>query len=628
MAKIKALVPNEKMAEYMRTIMTKEHINDCDVEIIQTAESVQAARKAIEEGASVIIARGLQAAMIKEYTKVPLVEMKLTAQEMGLMIQEAKKLSGQESPQIAFLGHMSMFPDASYMNEIFGVRMKIYPIEDFSMIEGLVEQAVKDGVDVVIGGERVQIAAMNYPVCRMMLDAREDSAREALHVAEKLLYTSRIEKENQAQLVTVLETVYNGVLRVDMNMVVTTVNHAAEIFLNENEKRMAGQPLEKVIPGLEIEYVKRVLSGKRDELNTTLRIGGENYMVSIAPIHVEFQIMGAIISINRLQQSASESPDKIQGNFFLGYLTDGDFHKIKTQNESMKHCIELAKIYALSQSPVLIYGETGTEKEIFAQGIHNNGLQKNSHFITVNCSGMTEEQQIFTLFGDEEHSGAFEQAAFGTLVIRDIDELCLRCQYRLLRILRYKAFMKTDIEQTPAFEVRVIATARKELSDKVREGQFRMDLYYIFNALSLRIPSLRERKEDIPELMMDYTKKFNKKYAKRISYTTGGMKAVTEATWEGNALQLERFCERLILTSPKRNVDEIVVRNLLDEMYPFFEETEGKSPKRQMGESPEAYKIRNMLLEQNGNRQKTAEALGISTATLWRKMKKYNIDEA
>ena len=140
MAKIKALVPNQKMAEYMYRIMEEEQIDDCTVEVIQTAESVQAARKAIEDGASVIIARGLQAAMIKEYTKVPLVEMKLTAQEMGLMIQKAKKLSGQESPQIAFLGHMSMFPDTSYMNEIFGVRMKIYPIEDFSMIEGLVEQ--------------------------------------------------------------------------------------------------------------------------------------------------------------------------------------------------------------------------------------------------------------------------------------------------------------------------------------------------------------------------------------------------------------------------------------------------------------------------------------------------------
>lgn len=624
MAKIMALVPNAKMIEYVHTIVTEEDIKDCDVEVIQTAEAVQVARKAIEQGASVIIARGLQAAMIKEYTKVPVVEMKLTAQELGIMIQQAKKISGLESPKIAFLGHINMFPDTSYMNEIFGVYMRIYPIEDFSMIDSLVEKVVQDGMDVVIGGDRVQSVAVNFPIHRIMLDAREDSVREALHVAQKVLYTSRVEKENHAQLTTVLETVYNGVLRINTDLIITAINHAATVFLNKKEKNIKGKTLEQVIPGLEIEYVEKILTGKRDELNTTLSLGQENYMVSIAPILVETQIMGAIITINRMQQSASS--DKVRGNFFLGYLTDGDFHKIQTRNSMMKQCIELAKTYALSQSPILIYGETGTEKEIFAQGIHNNSLQKNNHFITVNCSGMTEEQQIVTLFGDEEHTGAFEQAALGTLVIRDIDELGLRCQYRLIRILRYKIFMKTDIEQTPAFEVRVIATARHELSQKVKDGLFRMDLYYILNALSLRIPALRERKEDIPELVVSYTKKFNKKYAKRINYTAGGMKEIQSATWEGNALQLERFCERLILTSPKRTVDEIVVRNMLQEMYPVSLQNIDRESEKQIGETPEAYKIRSTLREQNGNRQKTAEVLGISTATLWRKMKKYNIN--
>lgn len=627
MAQIKALVPNGTMAEYVRKITAEEQIMDCEVQVIQTAESVQAARQAIEDGASVIIARGLQAAMIKEYTKVPLVEIKLTGQEIGLMIQQAKRLSSAAVPKIAFLGHRSMFPDTGYMNELFQVDMKIYEIEDFSMIEGLVARAVADGVDVVIGGERVQAAAASFPVQRLMLNAKEDSVREALHVAQKVLYTSRIEKENQAQFVTVLETVYNGVLRVDQDQVVTTVNHAAELFLNRNEKNMVGKPLEHVLPEIEPGYVECVLSGRQDELNTTAVILGINYMISIAPICVDTHITGAIISINRLQQTMAEKKETIQDNFFLGYLTDGDFGKISTKSAAMKNCIELAKIYALSSSPVIIYGETGTEKEIFAQGIHNNGPQKNSHFITVNCSGMNESQQIATLFGDEEHTGAFEKAAYGMLVIRDIDELCPRCQYRLLRILRYKIFMKTDIEQTPAFEVRLIATARQELGQKVKEGVFRMDLYYILNALALHIPPLRERGEDIADLVLNYTHKFNRKYAKRINYTSGGMDALVDAPWEGNALQLERFCERLVLTSPKRNVDEVIVHKLLDEMYPVPLEKEKEPGVGGIGETPEAAGIRKCLFENSGSRQKTAEALGISTATLWRKMKKYGIEQ-
>lgn len=627
MAKIKVLVPKQDMEDYTNKIIEEEQIESCEVEVIQTADSVQAARRAIEHGAAVIVARGLQAAMIREYTKVPLVEIKLTGQELGILVQEAKQLTDTKVPKLAFIGHESMFPDTSYMNEIFHVDMKVYQFEDHSMIEGLVNEAIKEQAEVIIGGERVLNYAASYQIKTLFLDAREDSIREALHVARKVLYTSQIEKENQAQFLTVLDTVYNGVLRVDADKTVITVNHAAELFLNATKRHAVGKPLFKVMPDLEMAYVDKILQGKRDVLNTSILIGHENFMVSVAPVVVDSLVSGAIITINRLQSSMKEKKDSIQDNFFSGYLTNGDFGKIETKNEIMKNCIEMARMYALSDSPVIIYGETGTEKELFAQGIHNSGAQKNSHFITVNCSGMTEEQQIAVLFGEGEKKGALEQAALGTLVIRDIDELCLRCQYRLLRTLRYKIFMKTDIEETPAFDVRVIATARHELGKKVKDGLFRVDLYHIFNAFSLRIPPIRERKEDITGMVTSYFKKFNRKYAKRVSLTRGGMEAIGNAVWEGNALQLERFCERLVLTAPKRNVDEIIIRDMLEELYPVHREIVMQELNVRRMEAPEAAKIRQCLIENNGSRQKTAEAMGISTATLWRKMKKYGIAE-
>lgn len=627
MAKIKVLVPKQDMEAYTQKIIEEEQIESCEAEVIQTADSVQAARRAIEHGAAVIVARGLQAALIKEYTKVPLVEIKLTGQELGILIQEARKLTTEKIPRLAFIGHESMFPDTSYMNEIFHVDMKVYQFEDRSMIEKLVTEAVEERADVIIGGERVLNYAANYPVETLFLDAREDSIREALHVARKVLYTSQVEKENQAQFMTVLDTVYNGVLRVDAQKTVITVNHAAELFLNDTKRHMVGKPLLKVMPALETEYVDKILQGRRDVLNTSILVGHENFMISIAPVVVDGLVSGAIITINRLQSGMREKKESIQDNFFSGYLTDGDFSKLDTKNEIMKGCIEMARMYALSDSPVIIYGETGTEKEIFAQGIHNSGMQKNSHFITVNCSGMTEEQQIAVLFGDEEKKGALEQAALGTLVIRDIDELCLRCQYRLLRALRYKIFMKTDIEETSAFDVRVIATARQELGRKVKEGLFRVDLYHILNAFSLRIPSLRERKEDIAGLVTGYFRQYNRKYAKRVTITNGGMEEIVNGIWEGNALQLERFCERLILTAPKRNVDEIIIRNMLEELYPVHQEAEMQTAGMRGMEAPEAAKIRECLMKNNSSRQKTAQALGISTATLWRKMKKYGIAE-
>lgn len=622
MPKIKVLVPKQEMETYTKKIIEEEKIESCEVEVIQTADSVHAARRAMEQGAAVIVARGLQAAMIKEYTKVPLVEITLTGQELGLLIQQAKKKITAKVPKLAFIGHDSMFPDTSYMNEIFHIDMRIYSFKNHSMIEELVNQAIDDGAEIIIGGEQVLSYASKHEIETLFLDATEDSIRLAFQVARKVLYTQQVEKENHAQLFTVLDTVYNGVLRVDTDKIVTTANHAAELFLNETIKHMIGKPLKKLLPDLEDEYIDKILQGRREVLNTSIRMNRENFMISIAPIAVDRQIHGAIITITRLQAAYREN---IQDNFFSGYLTDGDFGKIETKNEIMKRCIELARMYALSSSPVIIYGETGTEKELFAQGIHNNSAQKNSHYITVNCSGMTEQQQLAILFGNEEKTGALERAALGTLVIRDIDELCLRCQYRLLRILRYKIFMKTDIEETSALEVRIIATARQELGEKVRKGLFRMDLYYIFNAFSLHIPPLRERKEDIKILVSNYFRQFNRKYAKRVSLTNGGMKEIENALWEGNTLQLERFCERVVLTAPKRNIDEIIIHQVLEELYPISQVGATVQETVLNRESPEAVKIRQSLIENNGRKQKTAQMLGISTATLWRKMKKYGI---
>ncbi len=630
MAKIHVLVPNQELADYALQIIAEEKIESCSVQVIHTNAAVRTAREAIQDGANVIVARGLQADLIREYTKIPLVNISMTGQEVGLLVEEAKHLVQKDNPVIALIGHYTMFPDSSYMDEIFHVRLRFYTYEDRSRIETITQKAVAEGADLVIGGERVLKCMRQYPATQaLFLRTREDSLRKALHVACKMVYTSQVEKENNAQFMTVLETVYNGVFKVDMQKIVTAANHAAAWILNQTEASFIGRRMTEVMPQLEESYLDRVLRGEREIMTTTLAVGRDSYMSSIAPIAYDGKIAGAIISIHKIPTGSSKSQDLFGDNLLLGYFSLGDFHKIETKSERMKQCIELARTYALSSGPVIIYGETGTEKELFAQGIHNNGYQKNSHYLTVNCSGMTEEQQIAVLFGKEDETGrekgALERAAFGTLLIRDIDELCLRCQYRLLRVMRYKVFMKTDIEEIPSMEVRLIATARAELAEKVMNGQFREDLYYLLNAFAIHLPPLRERREDIPGMVQNYFRQYNKKYSKRVSLTRGGMEELCNARWDGNALQLERFCERLVLTAHKRNMDEVWIRGLLRELYPKIE-THGGVKSVVIYEPPEKEAIEQALARCGGSRQKTAELLGISTATLWRKMKKYGIE--
>ncbi len=625
MGKIQVFLPTEEMAEMTVSLIEREHIDGCRSELLKTENSLQAARAAIEDGASVIVARGAQAATIKEYTNIPLIEIKLTAQELGILIKEAKRLVDTERPKIAFLGYSSMFPNTRYMNDIFDVDLRVYTFEKHDEIEGTVYRAMIDGAQVICGGESALEFASHYDVKTVFLNATEDSIRAAIQVAQTVIRTMDAKKENEAQFVTVMDAVYSGVISVDINRIVKNANHTIQQILNIEEKRLLGKTLDQVLPELEVDYVDKVLSGKRDVLNTTFRMGQENYMVSIVPIIVSGdEIIGAIISMGAIGGLGREKKSE---NFFSGYLASGGFSKIHTQSERMKQCIELARTYALSNNPVIIYGETGTEKETFAQGIHNNSAQKNSHFITFNCSGLSEQQQLDTLFGNEEKEGAIVQAAHGTLMIRDIDELYPICQYRLVRALRYKVFMKTDIVSVPAVDFRLIATSRVELGKKVITGDFRQDLYYILNAFSLRLPSLRERKEDIPDLVNSYLKKGNRKYYKRVTLTHGGMDEMVQANWEGNILQLENFCEHLVLTAPKRNVDEVAISKMLSELYPVFRLEDKPIQEEKRLEPSEAILIRKSLIENSGSRQKTAEAMGISTATLWRKIKKYGIVE-
>lgn len=216
------------------------------------------------------------------------------------------------------------------------------------------------------------------------------------------------------------------------------------------------------------------------------------------------------------------------------------------------------------------------------------------------------------------------QEIYGTLLIRDIENLCPVCQYRLLRLLQYKVFMPNDIEETKILDIRIIVTSHKNLAYQVKQGSFREDLYYLLSSMTLQIPPLRQRREDVLYLLEQTLARFNQVYTKYISLSQGAKAVLCEYDWEGNVLQLERFCERLVLTAGKRVVDEVQVKELLAELYPTIRLEHGEE-KLVVYQSPEAVKITEILEKCHGNRNQAANELGISTTTLWRKMKKYGI---
>lgn len=214
----------------------------------------------------------------------------------------------------------------------------------------------------------------------------------------------------------------------------------------------------------------------------------------------------------------------------------------------------------------------------------------------------------------------------GTVLIAEVDKLMPAAQYRLYRAIKFDALLQNDLEKSQTLDNRVIVTARKNLAACVRDGEFREDLYYLLNGLTLEVPPLRERPGDIETIVNRCRTEFAKRYTKYLKVSDEAMNCLKLYPWHGNELQLESFCERMLLTTAKKTIHEDYVRYLLDELYPEMELSVNEK-RTVIYKHPETIRITELLEKHRGNRAAVAQEMGISTTTLWRHMKKYGVNE-
>lgn len=631
MSKIAILLPKEYMLEQARNVIREDELDIDILKVIKTSDSVYEARQAVEQGAEVVLARGVQAAFIRQYTNIPVAELTLTGQEIGLMIASAKKkVPDEKCPQIALIGFKNMFSDTTYADELFDIRLKFYDITAIEQAAEKVDLAIQEGADVLLGGDTVNALAAQKGIPAQFIDSTEESIRSAIGVAKKMILTAEAEKNFTAQFETVLDNSYNGILEIDENKEIMIVNRAGEELFHKKASQLEGTALEKVIPELEQRYIDDVLSGKRDSFMTSVYVAGVPMMLTAAPIQYENKIRGAIISLYRNASVRKNDADELHSYYLKGYVAHAHFSDIRITGKEMEYCVELSKMYALSKNPVLICGEDGTDKEKLAQCIHNNSSYKAGPFVAVNCSGMTEQMQVDRLFGNpdaEDESmkkGALAIGDHGTIVISEIEKLSLLCQYRLYRAIRYDSLIQNDLERSQTLDNRIIAITGADLYQYVEQGRFRQDLYYLLNSLTVEIPPLRKRPQDIRAIVEDCRVRFTKRYARFPKIAEDAMEALAGFGWQGNEIQLESFCERLFLTSPKKTITSDYVYFLLDTLYPVKERI-SEDGTTVIYQHPEAARLTELLEKHQGNRSAVARELGISTTTLWRRMKKYGV---
>ncbi|WP_243008981.1 sigma 54-interacting transcriptional regulator [Clostridium sp. AM58-1XD] len=441
-------------------------------------------------------------------------------------------------------------------------------------------------------------------------------------------YAMEAEKKNAAQMETLLDYASNGVMRLDGSGTAVSVNRVMEQLMGREEKELTGRLLSDIFPEITREHLSGVMAGGEENCSWFLQAGSNAVLATLAPVIVEGRAEGAIFTCHRMKKKA---PDRTKNRERkAGLIALGDFRDILQLSENMQECIRKARLYSMSERPVLIMGETGTEVRLLAQGIHNSSLRSAGPFLTVNCGEMTPEEQRERIFGEK---GAVSAVNGGTLFLEDGELLTSDCQYRLYQLIRYRTNVSDHFLRTGHLDIRIICSTSTRLAEKTVSKAFREDLFYLLEGLSLEVPPLRSRKEDLKQKISDCLKYACEKYSRYHTLTEGGWKYMMDYAWPGNNLQLESFVERLVLTAGKRTLDERNVSDLMDELYPEYYlpsaalgmQPPASMPQRTDGKRGEAERIAAASEKFGGNREKMAAELGISKTTLWRKMKKYGI---
>ncbi|OPY10643.1 MAG: Transcriptional regulatory protein ZraR [Syntrophus sp. PtaU1.Bin005] len=311
-----------------------------------------------------------------------------------------------------------------------------------------------------------------------------------------------------------------------------------------------------------------------------------------------------------------------------------DRRNVIGRSEAMTRLLDLAAQVAPSEATVLITGESGTGKEIIAAAIHYNSLRKEGPFIKINCAAITETLLESELFGHEKGSftgadrrreGKFRQANSGTILLDEVSEMSLSMQVKLLRVLQEREITRVGGEEVIPIDVRVITATNRDLVREIAAGRFREDLYYRLNVVTLQVPPLRERKEDIPLLAVHFLKEFAKKNRKEIKgFTPRALDRMLRYPWPGNVRELMNTVERGVVLSRSDYLDEPDLSPVLMENDPG-EEQHGAAVGKSSLESVEKATILKTLDETGGNKSEASRRLGITRRTLHQKLKKYGM---
>ena len=626
------MAPTLQLAEKAEMLIKQENYQNIDVVVAASGrqETVKCAQTLAAAGAEIIITRKGTRRIVEEVTNLKVVSLNNSLSDYLWMLKER----GLHTPGlIAFFSYDPMSSDILQMCEMLEVQTKNYIFKSFADCRGCVERALKDGAVFSVGGAWTDPWAKRLGLPHVIVENSVETILNALESATQLRRVQVEEAEKQCLFKTqseiyqaVLDFTHDAILAIDENGRIQVLNPPAERIMGCRAADSVGQPVEAVLPNT---LLPDVLESGEKQLDQIMQIHQTLCNTNRIPILVDGQRRGVVATFQDVKQ-LQNSEQKIRLKLHeKGLVAKYAFNDILGDSPAIRSTIQIARSYAASRASVLILGETGTGKELFAQSIHNASDRRDGPFVAINCAAVSNSLLESELFGYEAGSftgasrggreGVFELAHGGTLFLDEIGEIPREIQVELLRVLQEKEIRRVGGSRVIPVDVRIIAACNADLPRYVEEGKFRTDLFYRLNTFPIHIPPLRERREDIPPLCRSLLDELSRKLKRRLELTPEAMDRLLAHNWPGNVRELRNVLEFCAYLTPSGVITELSLPENL-RTGPTAQPSLTLAQRTRAFERAEILR----LLERNGasleGKKKTAAQLGISLASLYNKL--------
>ena len=451
-------------------------------------------------------------------------------------------------------------------------------------------------------------------------------------------------REIKGALETILELSSDGIVAVNRDYVITMANRAFARFFDKEPRDIIGKHVKEVYGN---PIFPRAMETGESEYGYITTLNGHEIIANRVPIIKDSEVVGAVgyvvfskiedlftlmTKIKKLKSQLDFYKDELD----KAHRTKYGFDHIIGCNRDLLAVKETARRVANSKSTVLICGESGTGKELFAHALHTESMRRKAPFIKVNCAAVPESLLESELFGYREgaftgarkggQAGKFEQANGGTIFLDEIGDMSGTMQAKLLRVLQEKEVERLGDTRVRKVDVRVVSATNRHLEELIIKGDFREDLYYRINVVTLNVPPLRERLDDLEALTEHFIKRFNSQFGQNVDGMTVEVKNVLLAhNWPGNVRELENVIERAFNILDGKVIQKKHLPLYLQKAGIYLNPKVSRGGLPELVEEAEKEAILDSLNISGGNKRKAAQLLGISRAGLYKKLKRYQI---